>query len=139
MPIAKRKVPKRKPKPRVKLSPHDLLCRSLYNRLQQDSDDDVRYVMDALTPVSMSAHLALQWLTSQCSTEISTLQLNGPYGEGATFRVFMRYEDRTKKPKYGHLYPTLYCVKSSPVLTISVMLCYIELSKHLGRFPHAKT
>lgn len=139
MAIKKRKVPKRRTKPRPKLSAHELACRSLYNRLQDDSDEAVRYVMNKLTPVEMSAHLSAQWLMAQCDTEVNTLQINGPYGRGATFRVSMKYTDRTKKPKHGHIYPSVTVVKTSPVLIVSIMLSYIELAKNLGRWPHEKT
>lgn len=135
MAIKKRIRPKPKTTPRKKLSPHELLCRKLSTRMERDTDEDVRYVMDALTPVNMSAHLAAEWLTARCDTEISTLQMNGPYGEGATYRVSMSYTDKTKKPKHGYLYPKVYRVKSSPRLIHSIILTYIEIAKQLGRFP----
>ena len=136
MAIKKRKVPKRRTKPKPKLSAHELVCRALYNRLQDDADDDtVRYVLNKITPVEMSAHTAVQWLSMHCDTEINTLQINGLWPTG-TFRVSMKYTDRTKKPLHGWNYPSVFVVKTSPVLIISVMLAYLELSKRLGRFPH---
>lgn len=135
MAIKKRIIPKR-PKPKKRfLSPHQKKCKRLYNRLQEnDSDDAVRSVIDTLTPVSMSAHLALQYLTTRADTEITTLQINGQYGEGAMFRTTMSYTDRTKKPINGYLYPRKTVVKTSNILIISVMLAYIELSKNVGKF-----
>ena len=139
MAIKKRKVPKRRAKPKPKLSAHELVCRALYNRLQAIdpvNSDEVREIMDKLTPVSMSSYLVLEYLTSQCDTEIKTYQINGPRN---SYQVCMKYTDRTKKPLYGYLYPSVFVVKTSPVLIISVMLAYIELAKNLGRWPHEKT
>lgn len=134
MAIKKRKVPKRVVV-RRKLSKHELNCRDLYNRLQQDDDDSIRYVMNQLTPVEMSAHLTVQSLMAKCTTEVATLQMNGNFGGGCTFRVSMVYEDRNSKPKHGYLYRKVSAVKSSPVLIISVMLAYIEIAKQAGHFP----
>lgn len=136
MAIKKRKIKVRKPKPKLhpRVVRHRKACDDLYNRLQQDDDDSVRYVMDQLMGMRMSAHLCVQHLMARATTEVKTLQINGGSGQGATYSCFMSYEDRTKKPKHGWLYPTKYCVKSSPVLIRSVMLCYVELCKHVGRF-----
>ena len=139
MAIKKRRVPKRKGPPKKKLSAHELVCRALYNRLQDDTDEAVLYVMNKLTPVEWPVHTALSWLMSQCDTEVNTLQINGTFGRGATYRVSMKYTDRTKEPRYGYLYPSVFVVKSSPMLIVSVMLAYIELAKNLGRWPHEKT
>jgi hypothetical protein len=135
MSIKKRTLPKKPKRKKRVLSPHQKRCKRLYNRLQEDdSNDGVRYVLNQLTPFEMNTHLALQYLITRADTTVSTLQVNGPYGKGATFRVHMAYTDRTKKPHLGYLYPQKAVVKTSPILLISVMLSYIELSKNVGRF-----
>jgi len=136
MPIKRRKIKQRiKPKPKSK---HVRLCEDLYNRLQQPGKayDAFEEIAD-LTNMSMQdardmVIMALD-LASRCTTTVNTLQVN--YPDHVSYRVRMTYEDRSKKPKHGFLFPSVVVVKTSPSLALSVMLAYIELSKNLGRFP----
>lgn len=139
MPIKKRIKPEPKRKPRRKLSEHELVCRTLYNRLQNDiNNESIKYVLGEIVPIKMNAYSALKWIMAQCDTTVNTLQING-YSKSKSYRVAMTYTDRTKKPKNGYLYPTVSVVKTSSELIVSAILAYIELAKHLERWPHEKT
>ena len=142
MPITKRKIPKKKPsKPKVKLSPaqrkHNDKCAKYYNRLQADLDDDS--LMELVAKVTKQSgityydpYLAAEQLLRRFDAQVVTLQIN--YPDHYAFQVTLAYTDRTKKPKFGYLYPSKTVVKTSPRLVHSVMLAYVELCKHTGRF-----
>lgn len=142
MPIAKRKIRKRKPaKPKIKLSPaqrkHHSKCDKYYNRLQADPDDDsLEHLVSKITKQSGTAYydvyLAVEQILRRFDAQITTLQLNFP--DHYAFQVKLAYTDRTKKPRLGYHYPSKTVVKTSPRLVHSVMLSYVELCKHLGRF-----
>ena len=142
MPITKRKIRKRKPsKPKLRLSPaqrkHRDKCIDYYNRLQADPDDDaLEHLISKITKKSGSAYydvyLAVEQLLRRCDARVVTLQAN--YPDHYAFQVTLAYTDRTKKPKFGYLYPSKTVVKTSPRLVHSVMLAYVELCKHTGRF-----
>lgn len=140
MPITKRKLPKRKktvPQKFLK-SPqrrkHEKLCDELTRLVNNDNDDDMRNAMRQITTIDCSAYIFVEEIMSRASTEVTTLQVNGTYARGATYRCVMTYTDRTKEPKYGYLYPTKTVVKTSTRLIHAVILTYIELCKHIGRF-----
>ena len=132
MAIKRRLRPRRKVPP--KASPWVRKCNKLYNRLQQPLDYDTLSGFAALTSTK-AAHsvdnLALQ-LLERTDGQITTLQVNNP--DYVSYRACLTYTDYSKKPKHGHLYPSKSVVKTSPHMWQAVILAYIELCKHIGRF-----
>lgn len=139
MAIKKRKIKVQPRSKKVVKSPHWRKCERIYNRLQGDYDDETFCeIMLDIIGMDVSGHLYVEELLSRFDAEVSTLQMNGRFMEfkapRPSFRVSLKYTDRTKKSKHGHIYPAHYVVKSSPILSHCVTIAYLEICKHIGRF-----
>ena len=140
MPIKKRKpklinprIKKNKVKRNPKLIRHEKECDALYNRLQVDPDDDSLYaLLRDITGEDLSPYNQIEHVMRLTDCEVTTLQIN--YPEQWSFRCHMAYTDRDAKPRHGRIYPRKAVVKTSTRLLHSVMLAYIELCKHCGKF-----
>lgn len=136
MPIQKRAVPKKPRKKLVKVHPdtirHRKLCDSFYNRLQADLDDgSFMCLLREITGKELDAYLYIETIMARTDCEVVTLQINN---NRDMFRCTMTYTDMAAKPKHGWLYPRMAVVKTSTRLIHSVMLSYVSLCKHIGRF-----
>lgn len=120
-----------KPKPVKKPS----VWADLYNRLQAGDKEKRRIVLSELqSKFRASDENALaDKIMKLVSCEIKTHQINADRAD-APFLINMRYEDRTKKPLYGHQYPAVYVIKNWHSLTDGVILSYLQLCKQLGRY-----
>lgn len=137
MAIQKRRRVKTKPQPKkrhtVKPSPFQRKLTRLYNRLQ-DGDTD------AILEVSERAGIAYNTteeaqaiaLMRRFDTKIETLQLN--YRDDCvSYRVTMRWTDYEAKPHLGYLHPAMTVVSTSPSMSLSVILSYVQLCKRAGK------
>lgn len=138
MPIKKRVKVRYEPKiKKIRRSPkqrkHYKECKRLLALVCRDDDDSLLQAMSTIVGFDADAHMFIEHVMARASTHIETLQDNGPFAKGATYRVCMTYTDR-EKPMVNGRYPRKAVVKSSTRIVHSLMLCYIELCKHIGRF-----
>lgn len=127
MPIIKNRRPKKKKAPSLKLSKLQTEYKIDYNRLQADMDDEQLCGLLEKHSGTSDPYLAVERILAKFDATVSTLQINTD--EHTSYRVMLRYTDRSKKPKHGHIYPSMAVVKTSPRLVHSVMLAYLELCK----------
>jgi len=147
MPIKKRTVKKLnppapfKPLPPPAVRKHWKKCDDLYNRLQQKTlggSASAAKDIAKLVNCSFDENLAFSYdylatsIMERVDCTVNTLQINFP--DLVTFRVFMTYTDRDKKPLNGGQHPRMNVVSCSTSLSHAVMLAYTQLSKQTGFF-----
>jgi hypothetical protein len=132
MPIKKRPVKKSvKKKP---VNKHAKLCKDLYNRLQQPHPlpHDFGELANLAGCTDAEPHHLAAQLMVRTDAKLKTLQMN--YPNHVSVQATLSYADHRQPPIDGYLYYKQTVVKTSPHWWQSVILAYIELCKHIGRF-----
>ncbi len=127
----KRKVKVRRPKVSPAILRHRRECDELLELLETKQDEHVLEAMATIVGYDVDGLTFMEQVSKRFDCQITTLQVNA---ERSAYQTVLTYTDRESKPKHGHLYPRLSVVKTSPRMIQSLMLCYIELCKNLGRF-----